>query len=137
LPSLNCNPPISFSQVARITGFHRFLNFSMIGFYFRFSDMIMLSRRKNMINDFFCSFYLAKMYCCNIDTTPQNWPQRNRHVIACDDAFFFPLKAENQLEIVLGRHRWFSDDIWDDISSLIDDSIKECRENKKNSFSIW
>jgi hypothetical protein len=43
-----------------------------------------------MINDVFFSFYLARMYCCDTDTTPQNGPQRNRSVIACDDVFFFP-----------------------------------------------
>lgn len=55
-----------------------------------------------MINDFFCSFSLARMHCYDIDRTPQNWPQRNRYVIPCTaDTFFLPLRMENILKIRL------------------------------------
>lgn len=54
-----------------------------------------------MINDFFCSFSLARMHRCDIDMIPQNWPKRNTHVITCNTAFFLLLRTENVLEIWL------------------------------------
>lgn len=55
-----------------------------------------------MSNDFLLLlFFLARMHCYDIHVTPQNWPQRNRHVITYNAAFFLPLRTETTLEIWL------------------------------------